>query len=190
MNYKWLYNRFVSLLISPSKAWKSISKEDSNIDVQLSYVYPILGLCALIGFLSSFFVNLGEKITPYEIFQKAIITACCTSIPLFAIFFITIFILQKIIPSLFKIKVDKHTINTIVGYSMSVMFLSYMLLAFNWDFQILIWLMQIYTIFIVWEGCSCLLNLEDNQKLILSVIIFGLLTIGGGFIYLIFSILI
>lgn len=186
MNYKWLYKRMVSLIFSPSRAWKEIESEGSEIDVQVMYVFPMLGLCALISFLASFFSNLGTEMAQYDIFRQAIINACMTVIPLFAVYMISIYIVRNMLKSLFGVSGNLSSVRKITGYSMTLMFVAYTVISFPVDFKILLWLVQVYTIYIIWEGCGCLFRLDDNKRLIFTFFLFSLLVLGGGLLYFIF----
>lgn len=186
MNYKWLYKRFFSMLVNPAKTWAQISDEGKEVDVLISYVYPCIGMSGLISFISSFITTIGSGLTPYEIFREALINSCVTCIPLFAVFFICIYVMNKIAEPLFGLKCVMLSLYKIVGYSMTVLFLSYAILSFPFDFMILIWLAQVYTLFLIWEGCGRLFELDDNKKLIFTVVLFLTMVIGAGILYFIF----
>lgn len=173
-------------MFNPSRAWKEIAGEDSSTDVQVMYVFPMLGLCALVAFLASFIENLGTGIAQYDIFRQAIINACLTVIPLFSVYMISIYIIRNILGSLFGIQGDLPVVRKFTGYSMTVLFASYTIISFPVDFKILIWLAQVYTMFIIWEGSGRLFRLDDNKRLILTIFLFALLVLGGGLLYFIF----
>lgn len=186
MNYRWIYKRILSLLVTPSRAWKDIVDEGSGTDVQTMYVFPLLGLCSLVSFLASFLFNLGSDLAQYEIFRQAIINACLTVIPLFAVYMISIYVIKRMLRSLFGITAGQTEVRNIVGYSMTVMFLSYTLISFPLDFKILVWLAQVYTLYIIWEGSGRLFSMDDNKHLIFASFLFSLLVLGGGILYFIF----
>lgn len=185
MNYKWLYKRFVGIIISPSKAWKEISEDPKDVDVQSMYVYPLIGICGLVAFLVSFFSNFGEDISQYDIFRRAIVNACLTVIPLFIVYIASIYVMNNMLVSFFRTKSDMDVCRKMVGYSMTVMFLAYILLSFPVDFKILLWLAQVYTLFVVWEGSGRLLRMDDNKRLVFSLFLFLMLVLGGGILYFI-----
>lgn len=183
MNYKWLYKRFTGILTNPSKAWKEISAEPDEIDVQSMYVYPLIGICGLVAFVAAFFANLGEDISQYDIFRRAIVNACLTVIPLFIVYIASIYVMNNMLVSFFRIKSDMNVCRRMVGYSMTVMFLAYILLSFPVDFKILLWLAQVYTLFVVWEGGGRLFSMDDNKRLVFALFLFLMLVLGGGILY-------
>lgn len=185
MNYKWLYKRFVGIIASPAREWKEIADESESIDVQSMYVYPLIGICGLVAFLASFFGNLGEDMQQYEIFRRAIINACLTVIPLFVVYIASIYVMNNMLVSFFRTKSDMDVCRKMVGYSMTVMFLAYILLSFPVDFKILLWLAQVYTLFVVWEGSGRLFTMDDNKRLVFALFLFLMLVLGGGILYFI-----
>lgn len=174
------------MIVNPSAAWKEIEAEDEKVDVQTMYVYPLIGLCGLVAFLASFFSDLGGELAQYDIFRKAIINACLAVIPLFIIYMVSVYSISSLLKSLFGINCRMQMSHKIVGYSMTVMFVSYTLLSFPVDFKILLWLAQVYTMFIIWEGSGRLFKLEDNKRLIFTFFLFSILVLGSGLLYFIF----
>ena len=57
MNYKELFNRVVSLISTPAKAWSEISIETDGKKVLGEFVYPMIGLCGLSVFIGTFIGN-------------------------------------------------------------------------------------------------------------------------------------
>lgn len=188
MSYKWLYNRLVSILFKPSSTWDSIAKEKGEVDVLVAFFYPLLGLVGLVSFIVFFVTDyLNDASQPFILFKDAIIGCCITCIPLFISFFVSTYLLSKIGKSLFGIEVKQVDIYNLVAYSMTVLFIVYTVLAFPIDFKILLWLSQVYTIYLVWEGCGKLFDMDDNKRLVFTVITFLSIVLVAGIVYFIFN---
>lgn len=186
MSYKWMYKRFVSILLRPSQTWEEIAREDEGGDVLSSYFYPLMGLAGLVSFIAYFVVGyVGDASQPFALFKDAIIGCCVTCVPVFLSFFVSAFVLGKVARSLFGVVVAQSDIYRLLGYSMTVLFVTYTVLAFPIDFKILVWLCQVYTIFLVWEGCGRLFDFDDNRRLVFTVMAFlSEVVVAGGIYYL------
>lgn len=190
MNYKWLYNRFISLLFKPSSTWREIAKEDGGVDVMGSYFYPLAGLAGTISFLAILITEwVGDDAAhPFVMFREALIGCCVTCVPIIVSFFVSVFMLGKVARALFDFdSKEEAAIYKLVAYSMTVLCVTYTVLAFPVDFKILVWLCQVYTMYLIWEGCSCLFKLDDNKKLVFTVMAFVSMVGVSGVTYLLFN---
>ena len=100
--------------------------------------------------------------------------------------FVSAFVLAKAAKSLFGVSVGQSGIYKLLAYSMTVLFVTYTVLAFPIDFKILVWLCQVYTIFIIWEGCGRLFDFDDNRRLVFTVMAFLSEVVVAGGIYFLF----
>ncbi len=187
MNYKWLYKRIVSVLFKPSAAWDEIAGSDKESEALEAYFYPMLGLSGMLAFIVFFITDYAAASKhPFDLFKDAIIGTCTTCMPMFVSFFATTYLINKIAKPLFDIDTKQDDVNKLVAYSMTVLFVTYTFLAFPIDFKILLWLCQVYTIYLVWEGCGHLFKMDDNKRLVLTVITFLSMLMVAGLTYFIF----
>lgn len=187
MSYKWMYKRLVSILLRPSQAWSEIADEGDEVDVLSAYFYPLMGLAGLVSFIAYFVTGyVADPSQPFALFKDAIIGCCVTCVPVFLSFFVSAFVLAKAAKSLFGVSVGQSGIYKLLAYSMTVLFVTYTVLAFPIDFKILVWLCQVYTIFIIWEGCGRLFDFDDNRRLVFTVMVFLSEVVVAGGIYFLF----
>ena len=92
MNYKNLFQRIVSLLSAPAKAWDGIKEEGITKDIQSEFVYPLIGLCGLSEFIGSL---IGRDLSAL-MFQVALTRCCALAVALFGGFFLSAYILGKL----------------------------------------------------------------------------------------------
>ena len=152
MNYKDLFKRVISLISSPAKAWEEIGKEEDRRKVLGAFVYPMIGLCGLSVFIGTFIGNTagvgGYFLAAYAIDQLG----------------------KKLLG-----REDQYELNQqFVGYSMVVTFVLDIVSGL-FSISILHWILQFYTIFVVFEGARTLMKVNEEKltryTLIASVII-------------------
>ena len=155
----------MALLSSPSKAWDEIARNDETNIILSSFVYPMIGLCGLSEFIGAF---IGRDFSP-EVFQLALTRCCAVAVSLFIGFFLAAYLLKEINRKWFDCQKSEEDIQVFVGYSMVVTFV---LEVISGLFSILIihWLLQIYTLFVVFEGSRRLMKISEAKLTMYSIV--------------------
>lgn len=162
MNYKELFHRAFILISSPASAWEEIRLEEDRRKVFSTFVYPMIGLCGLSVFLGSLFSHgWGGP----ESFRYAMTQCCAIAVALFGGYFMAANLIHHYTTRMLNVATEKSLILQLAGYSMVVIFSLRIILALMPDFQIIALLLQFYTVYIVWEGCERLLQIDEEKRL-------------------------
>lgn len=170
MNYKDLFKRVTALISSPSKAWEEIGKEEDRRKVQGAFVYPMIGLCGLSVFIGTFIGNTAGAAA----FQIAMTRCCAIFVSLFGGYFLAAYAIDQL-GKKFLGREDQYELSQqFAGYSMVVTFVLDIVSGL-FSVSILHWILQFYTIFVVFEGARTLMKVNEAKltryTLIASVII-------------------
>ena len=181
MNYKELFHRVVALLSSPAKAWEEIEKRGEERLVLPGFVYPMIGLCGLSEFIGAF---IGRDFMP-DVFQVALTRSCGVAVSLFIGFFLASYLL-KMMNKQFECDKSEGDIQVFVGYSMVVTFV---LQIISGLFSILIihWILQIYTLFVVFEGARRLMKIPEYRLTMYTILTTVIILLSPTVIEFIFN---
>ena len=170
MNYKELFNRVVLFISAPAKAWLDVKNETDGRKVMGEFVYPLIGLCGLSVFLGTLIGNTAGA----SAFTVAMTRCCATFVSLFGGYFLASWLVGLLGKQMLGRDEDTDLNRQYVGYAMVVTFL---LDIFSGLFSIslLRWMLQFYTIFVVYEGARTLMDVDEKNltrySLIASVIV-------------------
>lgn len=170
MNYKDLFNRVVLLISSPAKAWVEIECEENRKQVLSMFVYPLIGLCGLSVFVGTFIGNTAGV----SAFQIAMTRCCATFVSLFGGFFLASYLSNMLGKQMLE-RDDQMELNQqFVGYAMVVTFVLDIISGL-FSLSILHWILQFYTVLVVYEGARSLMDVEEKfltrYSLIVSIIV-------------------
>lgn len=158
MNYKELFNKVILLISSPAKAWDEIYSEQDRKKVLSTFVYPLIGLCGLSVFVGTFIGNTAGV----SAFQIAMTRCCATFVSLFGGFFLSAYLTnllgQKILGRGDELELNQQ----FVGYSMVVIFVLNIISGL-FSISILHWILQFYTLFVVYEGARSLIDVDERN---------------------------
>lgn len=170
MNYKELLNRTTLLISAPAKAWAEIVNESSRKKVMSEFVYPMIGLCGLSVFIGTFIGNTAGV----SAFQIAMTRCCATFVSLFGGFFLASYLTNLLGKQILGREDELELNQQFVGYALVVTFVLEIITGL-FSLSILRWILQFYTVFVVYEGASALMEVEKKDltrySLIASVII-------------------
>ena len=172
----------MALLSSPAKAWEEISRKNEERIVLSTFVYPMIGLCGLSEFIGAF---IGRDFLP-EVFQLALTRCCAVAVSLFIGFFLASYLLKIINERWFDCQKSEEQIQVFVGYSLVVTFV---LEIISGLFSILIihWILQIYTLFVVFEGARCIMKIPEVKLTMYSIVATLVILLSPTLIELIFN---
>jgi hypothetical protein len=159
LEYKGLFNKIVALLSSPAKAWNEISEETDTRSVMENFVYPLIGLCGLSVFIGCF---IGNTAGANEAFQVAMKRCCATCISLFGGFFLASYLSDLLGKKLLGRESEMEQNRCFIGYSMVVTFVL-QIISGLFSISILHWILQFYTVFVVYEGANVLMKVEEKR---------------------------
>ena len=160
--FKYLFERLYKIIFQPAKSWEILAdeKEEEIIDNDSffkTYLYPIIGIVALLTFAGVFFHK-----KEFEV-QLALRLTITVLIALFAGFYLASFLLSKAMERLFLRKDNDKLCQRFVGYSSALIYVMYMVLAIFPDFGFL-QLLLLYTIYIIWEGAPIYMQIPEDER--------------------------
>lgn len=184
MNYKDLLSRTLFILSSPARAWEQISSEGESKSVLHNFVYPMIGLCAVSEFIGTFF---GKEFIP-DVFQVALSNCCAVAVALFGGFFLSVYLLDRILQKWFPDVVLKDKVTVFVAYSMTVKFVLDILSSLL-SLKLLLIILQIYTLFVVFEGTRGFLRLREDKVTLFTLLATVVILLCPTFIEIVFNVL-
>lgn len=138
-----------------------ISIESPRRDVMATFVYPLIALGGLVVLIESLVHDGLERIT----MQSAMMDICSYCISLIGGFFLASYLLDLIFQKFLHRESNMSLANLFAGYSMGVVFIADMLVILFPNLFIIKWILLVYVCVIVWEGCSILLEVKEEQKM-------------------------
>lgn len=167
MNFKKLLNTNLLLITQPAKSWKTISQTIDREKMFNTYLYPMIAFCCLATFLGTIF---GNGVNPESLYP-AIVGMGVQFFTLFVSYHLIAFLTAKLTKIYTKAEYDKATTDSLTCYSMSIMFLLSICFGLFPNFRIIFWIMQFYTVKIVWDGAAVLMRIHEDNRLAYTIII-------------------
>jgi len=158
MNYKELFNRVVLFVSSPAKAWLDVKNETNGKKVLSEFVYPLIGLCGLSVFLGTFIGNTAGS----SAFTVAMTRCCAIFVKLFGGFFLASYLTNLLGKKMLEREDEMDLNRQFVGYGMVVIFVLNIISGL-FSISILHWILQFYTVFVVYEGARSLMNVDGRN---------------------------
>ncbi|MDR0697735.1 MAG: YIP1 family protein [Tannerella sp.] len=158
--FKELYYTTISLIFSPSKAWRDLCEKrtDNNEKFLSDFVYPFVGVITLAAFLGVLFARKEFDI------QIALKSAILSLLSVFGGFFLASYLVNEMWHSLFRREKNMKLCQNFVGYSSVLMFSLDIILSLLPVFFFLRFLV-LYTIYIVWEGAIPYMDVQEPEQL-------------------------
>lgn len=155
---KQLYLLISGLLVAPEKTWRTLAgkQESNNEDFYKSYLYPIIGIIALMSFWG---VWIGTKDFQLQTALKVVIKE---TIAYFGGFYLAAYGLFRLSGKYFGITADFQHFERLTGYSSAVIYV----VACIGALFVSLFFLQIfilYTVYIVWHGSGIYMRVEENH---------------------------
>lgn len=167
MDFKKLSNMVIMLLTQPALAWKGISHSENRSAMLNNYLYPLIMFSCLSMLLGKLFTHgFGFENLYYVVVQAGLLF-----VTLFFAFHITAFFVAKFSAMYMKAEYSRLLIDLLAGYSMVVVLLLEICLGLFPNFRIIGWILQFYTVKIVWDGASVLMRVPEERRLSFSVVV-------------------
>ncbi len=158
------------LISSPAKAWEEISMDEDRQKVLSTFVYPLIALCGLSVFIGTFIGNTAGAAG----FQIAMTRCCAVAVSLFGGYFLAAYVMNQLGKSMLGRDDEKEQCSQLVGYSLVVTFVLD-IIGGLFSVAILQWILQFYTVLVVYEGARTLMQVSEEKltryTLIASLII-------------------
>lgn len=184
MNYKELFKIAMQLISSPAKAWEEIRLEEDRRKVFTAFVYPMIGFCGLSIFIGSLVTNgWGGP----QGFQIAMTQCCAVAVALFGGYFLAAYAINELRVKMFGMPNNIPLTQQFAGYAMVVYFLINMITGLLPDFRVIGWLLQFYTVYVVWEGVAVLMEVEEKKRLRFTLLSAALLIVCPALIQVVFN---
>jgi hypothetical protein len=170
------------LLSTPAKGWEEISGEKGNARVMSEFVYPLIGLCGLAVFIGSFLGNTAGV----GVFRVAMTLCCDVFVSLFGGFFLASYLVNMVGQRWFGKGDQLELSQRFVGYSMVVQFVLHIFSGLL-SIDLLRWILQFYTLFVVYEGARTLMDIREAQLTRYTVIASAIILLCPTAVGLVFS---
>lgn len=155
---KQLYLLLSGLIAAPAKTWETLAgkQEPNNEHFLKSYLYPVIGIIALLSFGG---VWIGTK--DFQI-QAALKIVIKETITYFAGFYLAVYGLFRLSGKYFELTTDLQHFERFTGYSSAAI---YVVAGINVLFQSLFYIQIfiLYTVYIVWHGSHFYMAVRENN---------------------------
>ena len=183
MKYQNIFRRIITLLSSPAKAWEEIVHQDVHT-VFMDFVYPMIGLCGLSVFLGTLF---SYGWSGPESFQIAMTVCCAVAVSLFGGYFLAAYCLNQIGMRFYNMPNRLASTQQFAGYALVVFFLVQLVEGLFPNFKVLGWILQFYTVYVIWEGAPIVMKVRDSFRLSYTLVSSVLLIICPSVIRFVFD---
>ncbi|MEG0948106.1 MAG: hypothetical protein RR212_05360 [Bacteroidales bacterium] len=163
--YKVILQTILSLGTSPIPSWKRLAEKNTSDSTEFlnKFFYPLLGLTTLATFVGILWNRKGFEL------EYALKSASLTLMTLFAAFFLSSFVLNKLFVRFFKQADNLQHTQHFVGYVLSFSYVIHMLMAllpalFFLKFGVL------YIPYIIWVGSESFIQIEEKNRIRFMVI--------------------
>ena len=167
MDYKKLLKTVVSLLTQPAMAWRHISHSRNKTAMLNDYLYPLI----ITGCLSLLVGTLLGHGLGFEEFYYVVLKAGVLFVTLFLAYHLSAFLVARLSVTYMKVEYDRLHTDLIAGYSMVVVLLLEICLGLFPNFRIIGWILQFYTVKIVWDGAAVLMRVPEERRLLYTVLV-------------------
>lgn len=165
MDLKSLLNLVLMLLSQPAKAWRHISHCASRASMFNEFLYPLIMLCCLSTLLGTIFTHgFGADSLYFAIVKMGVQFAT-----LFFAYHLLALIVAKISTVYMKTDYDRLHTDRLTAYSMVVVLLLEIVLALFPNFRIIGWILQFYTIKVVWDGAAVLMRITEERRFVYTM---------------------
>lgn len=167
MNYKELFHIALQLISSPARAWEEIHLEEDRRKVFTSFVYPMIGLCGLSVFIGSLWTRGWSE---PQSFQYAMTQCCAVAVSLFGGYFLAAYLINGLRVRIMLMNSDIALAQQFAGYALVVLFALKIVIGILPDFRIISWLLQFYIVYVVWEGSTKMMQVEEKNRLRFTIL--------------------
>lgn len=172
--YKALFKLIIAIISQPSRTWKMLEiryfgdgKEEvapKDYELFLSrYLYPFLGLLTV----AAFFSICTRQEFDLEIALKSSVVSFVSA---FGGFHLASYVVNEIWGGFFKQKKELQRFQLFVGFGSALLYTLNIIWLLLPDFFFL-YIFVLYTVYIVWEGTTIFLKIEENLHMKMTVLL-------------------
>ncbi|MBB3186779.1 hypothetical protein [Microbacter margulisiae] len=177
---KVIYKKLVLLLTKPEIAWgEFLSEGRVKENVINKFCYPLMSIAAGIFLVSNLVFH-------HTSIHAVIIRSLIYFVTLFSSFYIVRYALSYLLVKRYEITASKDQLTLVTGYSFSIVYLLYIMMAFSSSFFFL-WVFFLYTPYLIWIAADVLFDIKPEAR---GMLVIGLSALIAGvpwFINLIFN---
>ncbi len=163
MDYKFLINRFLSILFKPGKAWGAIQSENRPLkDSRNSFLLPLILIVTLAAFAGSLLLTRARLSFIYSIF---------TGIKYFVLLLVVTFasaFIHKEMTYAMDLGRDFSASFKLIVYSLVPLFVCLTISCF-FESLIFINILSFYGLYIYWKGSKAMLNPQQHKRMPLLI---------------------
>ncbi len=145
------------LMMSTSQTWEGIKAENSTKSALKSYYMPFVLLC--VGVVLVFKMLYADS----KNIETGLVFAVVTALAYMGSFYLTRYFTTRFIRTNHPDKNNASVIEKIVAYSYAVVFVLKIVTTIIPSLFFL-QILNIYTVYIVWEGCRILFDLDEDER--------------------------
>lgn len=161
MDYKKLFATSLELIIHPARAWRHVSHKGTKREMLSEFLYPLVMLCGTALFLGRLFNN-GWG---WDSFYTSTISAALRSFSLLIAYNISAYAVAFFSTKYTGRELSRDTMEIFTGYSMVLLLGLDICLGLFPEFRILAFIVQFYTLKIVWDGAAVLIKINEERRL-------------------------
>jgi len=172
---KRIYDLLVGLISQPAKTWNILSNKQVNNNENFfkSYLYPLLGIVALLSFVGVFITmsepeGIRTKLNIGEHFQFALKNCLRLAIITFAGFHTASYILSEVMKKLFNRPGELSLCRRFVGYTSAFVYLM-ILIRSLFPSLFFLYIFLLYVVYIIWEGAIPYMKIEEKDQMKFTV---------------------
>ena len=180
--FKELIQIALQLITTPAKGWMSVNEKEETIDsFHANFLHPIFGLIGVSAFIGALWLS------PEGSLQLALKATIVAVVSVFGGYFIAAYLLNEAAPR-FGLVQNPFVQKRFVGYASVVVYLLFLLMPLLSAIYIL-WLLVIYTFYLVYEGARVYYEIPENRRIGFSVLASGIVVLTPILIQSLFSLL-
>jgi len=153
-----IFQRSWELMLSTSTAWNTIEQEDNTKNqVVRQFIYPWIIICALLVMAFDMIYSSGS------IIKAGFISGLTTIISYLGAFYTANYLSFRFLNNKFNGKYQKNDNEKIIAYSFTIIFIIKIITSAIPSLFFLK-ILNIYTIYLVWDACRAILKLDDEER--------------------------
>lgn len=158
MDYNEIFKRTFKIISSPNTTWQEIAlNENIKVKEDFKYFYTLLGIGMLATLIGSFVYTTENRII------TSILRSIISGISIYSGFWANYYILTEILNKRFNVFNKRRQNIRLLIYSMSLSILINALISI-FPGLFFLKIINIYTLFMVWEGVGIMSSINENHK--------------------------
>lgn len=134
-----------------------------------SFVYPLLALASIATFIG-YIIDSDKKFSESTV--GALTQTSITIVAIFGGIYLSCFIVEKLVQKALDYTIDRTSSLKLVSYGFCIIFLHEIINPILPEFGFLTFILQLYTVYILWEGVPVFLNIKEDDRLKATLFIF------------------